>query len=567
MSRYNLIQNPSFVSNVSYWGATGGSTVTWIDTDGFFGTTCAQIVKSSSADSGLASATSLAPVTPGTYYAISAYVKIPAGNEAGLYGLSWKWYTDTAMTTQVGSLDYGTTPPAYITDLDGWVRLTSITTAPVGAYGLRVYITQQDSSAAGQIFLADAVLVEATTASVEDPFGEYFINLDTGQKKTVTNRALRPVPFPEITGMQLNADISLNGLVLNTVDENGVVWVCTDIDGWWGLPNASIQDLPRGLGDGSYDVNGRYEARQLELSGVFLPPDSSYVGTARDTLVKAIDLVRKKGLLLTHENPTKGTYVRLSGQPTIHTVNARGRTEFSIGLKAANPIRYKWNQGDPDGYTTTTVVANGASPVSVVVTNEGNTTVPMLLTVNGLLTAGATITNATMGETITIAKTLATTNKQIGTVFAATSTWANNVDTVTVSINSTYQVAPGDEIIIASPTGTIVDGNAHIVTAVKIVNDSTINVTYTKYNGTSHGPLSSTTETGAMQLVNAETLTVDTYTRSVLLNSNIYGDRSYIDTYTDWITLQPGDNTITVTGTGVLDHGKVQIDYRSGWIG
>ena len=140
---------------------------------------------------------------------------------------------------------------------------------------------------------------------MEDIYNVNAVN-QAAENKAV-NRGLTKAPYPYVTGMELKADISLGDLVLNTIDSDGVVWVCTDLKGWWGHPEPQFNDLQRGLGDGAYDVRGRYTSRQIELSGVFLTPDASYVQAARDKLIMATDLVYRGDWLLANENPTKAS--------------------------------------------------------------------------------------------------------------------------------------------------------------------------------------------------------------------------------------------------------------------
>ena len=106
-----------------------------------------------------------------------------------------------------------------------------------------------------------------------------------GQENAIVNVALTKVPRPHITGIVLGKDIKLGDLQLNAIDDNDVVWVCTDIKGWWNLPDSEVQDLDKGWGDGSYNSKGRYRSSILELSCVILPPDASKVRAARYTLV------------------------------------------------------------------------------------------------------------------------------------------------------------------------------------------------------------------------------------------------------------------------------------------
>jgi hypothetical protein len=92
------------------------------------------------------------------------------------------------------------------------------------------------------------------------------------QENFFVDRGLTPLPQPHLTGMKLKADIVLGDFVFNTIDEYGVTWVITDIEGWWQHPEPDMPDIPRGFGDGSYDVKGRYQARMITLTGSFLTP-------------------------------------------------------------------------------------------------------------------------------------------------------------------------------------------------------------------------------------------------------------------------------------------------------
>ena len=239
--------------------------------------------------------------------------------------------------------------------------------------------------------------------------------LTQGEENFYVDRALTPLPQPHLTGMKLQEDISLNDFVFNRVDENGVVWVITDIKGWWQHPAAEVPDIKRGWGDGSYDVKGRYNAREITLEGVILTPDPSLLAAARAEFIAATNLVYSGGWLKTNENPTKASYVRLSGDPELETVNARGRTEFSIGLRAADPIKYQWNDLDPDGYFNQEILVKSASPArtgKATITNNGDYGVSTYITVVGPLVGPSYIENETNQEFITITGTFrAQTNK------------------------------------------------------------------------------------------------------------------------------------------------------------
>ena len=548
MSRVNLISNPSFKTDTTGWSALGsGTTIARITTDGFFGSTCLEVSKPAITSAGVAWTS--AATTVGAVYSASLYVKIPVGQEASSLRLYIYWH-DSGGT----QLSYTTGALIPLTSDDGWVRLGVTGTAPTNAVIGRVRLYQPAAGTAGQTFLVDAALFEESSY-----IGQYFDDLNQDQENTKLNNAMRPTPYPNITGMQLNADVNLNGLVLNTIDEDGIVWVCTGIDGWWGQSSSEVQDLPRGLGDGSYDVVGRYTARQLSLTGVILPPDPSYIDAARNKLVKAIDLVRKRGWLLADESPVKGALVRLSGQPSIDVVNARGRMEFSIGLRAPDPIKYHYDTTVDEGFTKATITSGGSATFN----NIGNTDVCVLMTVTGPFTAGSRIKNTTNNQTITMITALSGAGATVGTVTAAERVTVDGVKYATVSVASSYPLAAGDAITIAS-VGNSFDGN-FIVDSVSFTSSTTFDITYIYTGASADYPYA--TATGTVTLTNKEFLTLDTYNRDVFLNNNTTGSRQLLDTLIDWIVLQPGDNTISVIDAGVETTGTVEVKFRSGWIG
>lgn len=225
----------------------------------------------------------------------------------------------------------------------------------------------------------------------------------------VVNTALAPYPFPQITGLELKGDIVFNGLILNTIDVDGVVWVCTDIKGWWESPDPDVPDIERGYGDGSYSVRGRYQARQITLEGSILVQNRSMVAAARDKLIRAANLVYTDGWLKVGTSPIMASKVRLSGRPQIETVNTRGRTNFSIGLRAPDPTKYSWNSSDTlgQGYTLTSVPYSATSTTYTTITNVGNFKSQPYLEITGPVNAGAVIHNLTTNKIMVIATAIA----------------------------------------------------------------------------------------------------------------------------------------------------------------
>jgi|694.fasta_scaffold29120_5 hypothetical protein len=371
---------------------------------------------------------------------------------------------------------------------------------------------------------------------------------------TIANIALTPLPPPVFTGMKLQADVSLGDLVLNKIDANNVIWVCTEIEGWWDLPDPDIPDVTRGWRDGSYDARGRWQARQITLNGVILPPNPDFLPAARNTLINAANLVYSGAWLKTRESPTRASYVRLSGRPDISTVNARGRTEFSIGLRAADPIKYSWNDSDPDGYNLTTIACKNTSTSATgeaVINNVGNTSVSVFLEVTGPTVGDATIYNVATDELLTIieplrgAETRTVTNKVL----------TGNVATLTFS--TTHTIVVGDLVTVSGVDSTF-NGE---VTVVAIPTTSTISYDVTA------GNVASTGSSGTVARA-ADFLEIDTYEREVSLNGIITGARVKIDTLTDWTTLAAGNNTIRFIDEGdATADASLKVYYRSGWIG
>lgn len=279
------------------------------------------------------------------------------------------------------------------------------------------------------------------------------------------DRGLSPLFANEIEKLKLQANIILGDFIFNTIDEYGVVWVVTDIEGWWRHPAAEMPDIARGFGDGSYDVQGRYTARTLNLTGVFLTPDPTLVEAARDRLIAATNLVYKGAWLKTGNDPIRASWVRLSGEVEINTVNARGRTEFSIGLRAADPIKYAWNDQDPEGYTVVEIPAkntNNPESGSGTVVNIGNYGVPCFLEVTGPFVSPGTIFNRTTEQLILLTQSLkgSIVNNVVNKQLTFDVNTLKDIATLTTQNNHQFKVG---ETIFVSGAGADFDGEAVIV--------------------------------------------------------------------------------------------------------
>jgi hypothetical protein len=251
--------------------------------------------------------------------------------------------------------------------------------------------------------------------------------------------------------------------------------------------------------------------------------------------------------------------VRLSGEPKIETVNARGRTEFSIGLRAADPIKYQWNAANENGYFEQEILAKSVSPSrtgSAVITNNGDYPVSTYITVVGPVVGPAVISNETNEEFITIT----------GTLRALTTKTINNRgitdNLVTIGTTAAHGLTAGDSVTI-SGLGAPYDGVQIVASVVGSESVSTqftfevssANVTYGSASGSLvYGP---------------DLLEIDTYNRTVYLNGQYFGARTKLEVYNDWVTLSPGANTILYydNGAASASASKITVEYRSGWLG
>jgi hypothetical protein len=377
--------------------------------------------------------------------------------------------------------------------------------------------------------------------------------LNQAQKNRITQQALTPLPEPHLTGMKLQEDIILNDFVFNTVDEYGVLWVITDIKGWWSPPAPDMPEIKRGWADGSYDVKGRYNARDLTLEGSILCTDPSLAAEARRRLVAQINLVRQGGWLKTNENPTKASWVRLSGEPNFETINARGRINFSIGLRASDPIKYSWNELNEDGYDVEEILAKSTTPArsgKSVLTNQGDYPVTAYFRITGPITGPGIILNETNGESITIVEPLR--SIVTGTIISKSIT--GGVVTLTTSASHVLQV--GDSVEIFS-LGAGIDGDRFII--------ARTSNTFT-FIGTAGDTLNVVSVSGTYTF-GPDILEIDTYNRQTSLNGEYFGARMKLEVYNDWINLVPGENTISFYDNGNANStAKLTVEYRSGWL-
>jgi hypothetical protein len=338
---------------------------------------------------GLTDASYKAPVIAGDTYTFSAYVKVPVGQATSEFKLRAYFYASSTLVS------FSDAAPQKISSFDGWVRLTFTFTIPATATFMSglVFRSSTTTVSTGYNFLVDAVQLQTGLEATS-------LIYDQGQKNKLIDKSLTNVYIDHLTGMKLKADIRLGDFVFNRIDEYGVVWVINNIEGWWTMPQVEVQDLPRGWGDGSYTTYGRFGSRQITITGSFLLQDTdTQLEAARNRLINAINLVKKDAWLVLNEDTPKALKVRISGTPEISTINPRGKTDFSIGLVSADPIKYKWADARDDGYALTT--ANSNAEV-VTIRNEGNTPVTAIFEIIGPTTGPVSLFNKTSEQLIDV---------------------------------------------------------------------------------------------------------------------------------------------------------------------
>jgi hypothetical protein len=615
-SRINYIKNPTFKNGIkTFWAPVGsGVSVDSVSEIAHLGDYSLRVTKVDDiANCGARIDGYRIPVTAGSTYTLSAYVRMPRELDSRNYTCQIDWYTSESAPTAISSTT--NTIEIFGSQVSGLGFLSVFATGeapfesgtgnPSTHATVSIFQVEAEDDASDQPFrnfFIDSVMFEES-----EYVNGFFESLTQDKETSTVNKALSPIPYPEITGMELNADISLNGLLFNTVDEDGVLWVCTGLEGWWGQADPEVPDIPRGLGDGSYDVRGRYASRQIEFTGVFLPPSKDMVAQAREKLITAIDLVKTRGWLIVDEEPPRASLVRLVDRPQITTVNARGRTEFSFTLRAYDPIKYEWIYGDESGRNSDSIDVNDSFPF----VNQGNSMVPAVFELHGPMEVGTYIRNLANQQTITLARrlrgldettavtkitrtageTTITMNSSpniVLTDFISVSGVGNDFDVSDVqplsvvddSDNDIYKITYVNNFddfgkylvtykeltnniatLTTSSDHELAVNNVIYISGIDTVFDGTYNVTAETSNTISYYRENANVvgiavtdedayvEYGAPEgsvvgLFEEDILEIDTYLQEVALNGTSAGNRFYLETLADWIYFEPGTNSV-----------------------
>jgi len=388
---------------------------------------------------------------------------------------------------------------------------------------------------------------------------------------TKLHRGLTPI-YPDQDrlnfGPQLRSDIRLllpdnSYLNFNTVDADGNVWVISDIEGWWNIAEASIPDVERGFGDGSFEVSGRFLPRDLTLTGSILVTKNTRSeidltsAEARDRLTLAFNLVKNGAFLIVDEDIYKrASFVRLSGRPNISTVNSRGRIDFSIGLRAVDPLKYEW----VDSEFAQTDIYNGRYNVEI-----------------------AGIEKATQGQTDF---RLYDFNESRGyDSYEEVRAYSGNTNSLISYPSKVNILNRGNNIVycyfrIVGPLyGPATIKNSSTGQIISINTPSTNQITNYYTSGNTKNTFNVGQSGDAPRVLTTDGfLDIDTKTREVRAGVYLEGiptrgeasNRGLLDPFIDWIYLQPGTNKIEFADSGAEFEettATLEIYWRSGWIG
>lgn len=140
-----------------------------------------------------------------------------------------------------------------------------------------------------------------------------------------------------------DAYVDIDNWVAPGVDDSGVEWICTSVEGWNGTP------LVRGAGEdrpeahGQFDSPNFYGARVITISGTAQAPSREACMAAQDTMasIAAWDSAALFPLRIAEPGrPTRQCLVRLDADTKISTVYDGQAFDWQLSLRAPDPLRY-----------------------------------------------------------------------------------------------------------------------------------------------------------------------------------------------------------------------------------
>jgi hypothetical protein len=361
-----------------------------------------------------------------------------------------------------------------------------------------------------------------------------------------------------------------SNLSIHIPELENTIWVVSEIEGWWNIPEPSIPNIERGFGDGSFDVAGRFLARDITIIGSVLITENTRTNIAvksaavRKYLLDAFNLTKRATWLIADEdNFKRAAYVRLSGRPNISTVSGKGRIDFSIGLRASDPIKYEWLDesistgpfGEPtlgNGYNSAFIVNGSVLP-------EFSTYSVGLVDYDVEGTDTATRGYDDYGYTLDTFHHSETYSQESARIYLGNTTQSTPSSFTTIDNHGDTNVYCYFRILGPLYGPAVIrnlDTNQEMNILAPVVGSNQILLP---------------DETDRL----LQYLDIDTRLREVHIGDYVDGEsesssRGLIEPLTDWIYLQPGKNTIYFNDTGAegtTNFPTLEIYWRSGWIG
>jgi hypothetical protein len=206
-------------------------------------------------------------------------------------------------------------------------------------------------------------------------------------------------------------DLATNGrfIILNTLlfsaNDLGVKLRGLRLTGWDGSPASNLQVTQKLRAPGGWSSSDpQLAARTIGITGLIVGPDAATVIAACDALVAAVTLEQTDLTVIDPGVEPRTMRVARQGEVLIEGTPTATVKKFSIGLVAADPRKFGTVQTQTTGlpsssggltvpftvpFSIDSLVVTG----QISMTNDGNTTGPVLARITGPAPAGAIITH------------------------------------------------------------------------------------------------------------------------------------------------------------------------------
>jgi hypothetical protein len=142
-----------------------------------------------------------------------------------------------------------------------------------------------------------------------------------------------------VTSPLLDTTWSLDGILFNASDANGVEWWAPDVDGWYSAPGEKLHQQDRTNGRGVYDSTSYVDQRLITINGTINAPDRA----SRDTALLQLAGMCTAGqlVLLTCVEPARTftAMVKRAQKPQVASTSSTA-ADFQLFLVAPDPRKF-----------------------------------------------------------------------------------------------------------------------------------------------------------------------------------------------------------------------------------